>query len=179
MNGLNERVDHVKEVILTQLIPNWIKGLDNGIVGFLDNLDIKRNLPLAQQFLTTYFTHLKKTAVGINDISQFHQMVFEFKENNLDEHKLFTKSPLTEESAFLWLNLCDFCHKWNITYKVETKESKMISFYHVCKYLTHQPFHTAKLANAETDEENVGFEVVDLIDKILPDVPIYTMFVEK
>ena len=125
MNGLNERVDNVREVFLTQLIPNWIKGLDNGIIGFLDNLDIKRNLPLARQFLTTYFTHLKKTAIG-NDMSQLHQVVFDFQEKNLDEHRLFTKCPLTEESAFLWFNLCEFCQKSNITYKVETKESKII-----------------------------------------------------
>lgn len=155
MNGLNERVDNVREVFLTQLIPNWIKGLDNGIIGFLDNLDIKRNLPLARQFLTTYFTHLKKTAIG-NDMSQLHQVVFDFQEKNLDEHRLFTKCPLTEESAFLWFNLCEFCQKSNITYKVETKET-----------------------NAETGEEVTNCELFDLVDKILPDVPIYTMFVEK
>lgn len=130
MNGLNERVDNVKEVVLTQLIPNWIKGLNGDVAKFLEHLNIKKNLALSQQFLTSYFTSLKK-AIEVNDITHFHQLVFTFQKEHLDELKLFTKSPLTEEYAFFWFSLCEFCHKNNLTYKVETKEGNIFIF--TCK----------------------------------------------
>lgn len=141
-NGLNERAKEPREAVLNQLIPNWIKGLNDDVVKFLEYLDIKKSFELSQQFLTSYFTHLKKS-VDENDISPFHQLVFKFQKEHLDELKLFTKCPLTEEYAFFWFSLCEFCQKNNLTYKIETKEGNVFK-YISCKQ-HFKPLKTCRL----------------------------------
>jgi len=116
MNGINEREESVRNVVLKQLIPSWIKGLNNDFLKLLEYLNIRKDLKFSDQLVNSYFNSLLKS-IEKDDISKFHKLTFDFKEKYLDEYNLLTKTLLTQENSFVWYQLCNFCKKFNITYK--------------------------------------------------------------
>lgn len=124
MNGINEREESVREIVLKQLIPSWIKHLDNNILKFVEYLNIKKNLKFSEQLLMTYFVSLKKY-VEKDNISKFHSLVFDFKQRYLDEYKLLTKVSLSEENSYVWNALCTFCKKNKVDYLREIRDNGM------------------------------------------------------
>ena len=174
MNGIHEREESVKDVVLKQLIPYWIKGLKGDILKFLEYLNIKKDLKFSEQVLTSYFSSLLKM-VEIDDITNFHKLVFDFKEKYLDEYNLLTNCPLTEENLFLWYILCNFCKSFNVTFKRAEEHDGMSFVGWIQLGLVFYLYFV--LENAEPDAP-VTYQTIDLLDEIFPDIPNYCKFID-
>ncbi|UXI18512.1 DEP domain-containing protein 1A [Sarcoptes scabiei] len=164
-NGLFDTDQSLREIVLKKMIPNWIAHLDNNLVSFLGYLDIKFCLDFSITLLDDYFASLQNNIIRF-DITSLHQLVFEFKEQYLDEYKLLTRTNLTEENSFLWSRLCLYCNDKNLTYYKKNDENKN-------KTLEQQ-------LEENDQEENRPNEpiLMDLLDEILPDVPTFCDFVD-
>ncbi|KAH7639934.1 condensin complex subunit 3-like protein [Dermatophagoides farinae] len=140
INGHTDPSNQINNIIIKKLLPTWISDVNDDIIRFLEYFDI-------------------------HDITEFHQLVFRFKQKCMNEHKFPSIILPKEECVYLWYRLCNFSKENNITYKKSMPISQNNDY-------------DDDNANGELSQRQ-NFIINDLLDDIFPDIPVYCDYIES
>lgn len=164
INGHTDPSNQINNIIIKKLLPTWISDVNDDIIRFLEYFDIRNETDFFNTLLDDYFQSLLKI-VERDDITEFHQLVFRFKQKCMNEHKLPSIILPKEECVYLWYRLCNFSKENNITYKKSMPISQNNDY-------------DDDNANGELSQRQ-NFIINDLLDDIFPDIPVYCDYIER
>ncbi|XP_046908729.2 uncharacterized protein LOC124490302 [Dermatophagoides farinae] len=164
INGHTDPSNQINNIIIKKLLPTWISDVNDDIIRFLEYFDIRNETDFFNTLLDDYFQSLLKI-VERDDITEFHQLVFRFKQKCMNEHKFPSIILPKEECVYLWYRLCNFSKENNITYKKSMPISQNNDY-------------DDDNANGELSQRQ-NFIINDLLDDIFPDIPVYCDYIES
>ena len=164
INGHTDPSNQINNIIIKKLLPTWISDVNDDIIRFLEYFDIRNETDFFNTLLDDYFQSLLKI-VERDDITEFHQLVFRFKQKCMNEHKFPSIILPKEECVYLWYRLCNFSKENNITYKKSMPISQNNDY-------------DDDDANGELSQRQ-NFIINDLLDDIFPDIPVYCDYIER
>nr|XP_027203701.1 uncharacterized protein LOC113797508 [Dermatophagoides pteronyssinus] len=169
-DGYTDPSTAVQNVLIRKLLPNWISDVDNDLVRFFEYFNIRNEQDFFNQLFDDYFQSLLKI-IEKDDITAFHQLVFNFRQKYLgDMNKLPSMALPKEEFVYLWNRLCRFCKSNNVIYKKplpanDAEDGDAIS--------------TPTDNQSQEQQRRQNFIINDLLDDIFPDIPVYCDYVES